>query len=712
VIIVIAILGLALGCWWLRKQLSIQEQGRGATIRLRLYAWNYAGSMLMDTPLAGQEEKEALGSRMLPLIVGQGEGTYILYAQQLSRRHAEQDPQAFQGQVLAHAHNHWLETMAELGAIGLALVATGLGVTIWAGIVTLRGDMEPIDRWCLVGLLGALTAIMFGETFNVGLNKPGPPMFFYTLVGLTWGMARSYLPRHAPKKQGAHRLVRASGLAVVLVSAAVVVSISWRNWEGALAYKKIEQQVNEGNWEQALAYSEEAARARLTPADRLLALNGRLSAMQSAANVQVQRITQMIQRTQGREVDSNIRTLAREDSNAFQRYAQECIHTGQRMWNLVPAYPRVAFRVSQCWLMRGQMEQALKALGLKEEASQYIQPVREWLYREYFYHRLNRYLAFRMLRFAGGWPLSKRLDILRMPLRVTQADDEFEQVLAGYLDEQNFDQQMNELLSRAQAIQQHPEKRPWPDAYAPETFRLAALARKLRGAFEQAAELAQQGKKLSAFVDHRFPAVTLRAQLEQAHYLFLAQPDKPEKSIQMSQAAVDAWPEQAVGQTDLEPMRQRIWLYMLAGGQEQRVREILKKRVAHLQGQELKADLDQGLAELYTRLAQMFGGFPDRKRPMAFEEWLERATALSPQWPQSHLVAARYYLEKGVDAKAVRHLKILNRIFEQAPARMQRVLQSLRQRFPNNYALQGFIDKWVRSLQTRPAEQEGQNNSN
>jgi O-antigen ligase len=74
--------------------------GRGATIRFRLYAWDYAWRMFTERPLAGH-----------------GQGGFVLKGDSYAAEDVLDDPEIFSARI-SHAHNEWLETLADLGAVG------------------------------------------------------------------------------------------------------------------------------------------------------------------------------------------------------------------------------------------------------------------------------------------------------------------------------------------------------------------------------------------------------------------------------------------------------------------------------------------------------------------------------------------------------------------------------------------------------------------
>ena len=103
---------------------------------------------------------------------------------------AENDPLAFAGPRLGNAHNEWLEALANLGAIGIALLGLGYGLTFWESRHVLARLGGTVEGWCFVGLLAALAGLAAEEATNVALHNPGLPAVWYTVLGLTSALMR------------------------------------------------------------------------------------------------------------------------------------------------------------------------------------------------------------------------------------------------------------------------------------------------------------------------------------------------------------------------------------------------------------------------------------------------------------------------------------------------------------------------------------------
>src|SRR5690606_691734 len=116
--------------------------GRDASMRVRIYGWDYALRLAWDQPL-----------------LGHGQGGYLTLAQQMLPDDLERDPAALNPGLMGHAHNEWLEVLADLGIIGLSLQAAVLLCTFMAGWSALRGQADPWRQGALTALMASLVAL-------------------------------------------------------------------------------------------------------------------------------------------------------------------------------------------------------------------------------------------------------------------------------------------------------------------------------------------------------------------------------------------------------------------------------------------------------------------------------------------------------------------------------------------------------------------------
>lgn len=131
---------------------AFSPTGRGTTIRLRTYAWSYAWRMFNEKP-----------------ITGHGQSGFALTGDSYAVNDVLDNPLVFQSRI-AHAHNEWLEIMADLGSVGIVLIAAALLLTLRAGAAALAASPPRGERWALLGLMGALVGLVVEEAFGVGLR--------------------------------------------------------------------------------------------------------------------------------------------------------------------------------------------------------------------------------------------------------------------------------------------------------------------------------------------------------------------------------------------------------------------------------------------------------------------------------------------------------------------------------------------------------------
>ena len=104
--------------WWylLGTADAFSPTGRSPTLRLRLYAWQYAWRLFTERPFTGH-----------------GQAGFVRLGDSFTVEDVLADPLVFESRI-SHAHNEWLEVLADLGSVGLVLLAAGLLLTLRAGM--------------------------------------------------------------------------------------------------------------------------------------------------------------------------------------------------------------------------------------------------------------------------------------------------------------------------------------------------------------------------------------------------------------------------------------------------------------------------------------------------------------------------------------------------------------------------------------------------
>ena len=242
----VLVLALASFSWFYYSSVKDAEApgGRSTSLRFRTYAWGYAWQMFTEKPWTGH-----------------GQGGFVLGGDTHAVDDVLDDPLVFRARI-AHAHNEWLEVMADLGMVGLVLLGASLALTLRAGALALRERKAGEDRWALLGLMGALVGLVIEETFGVGLRVSGVPTLFYTVVGLIWAMSgRS--PGLVDRLSARHGCRVVCGSASVVFALAILVNAQLDFWDARNAYQA-EQAIETGDYDEAIRLAG-AARSRLNP---------------------------------------------------------------------------------------------------------------------------------------------------------------------------------------------------------------------------------------------------------------------------------------------------------------------------------------------------------------------------------------------------------------------------------------------------------------
>ncbi|MBK8269167.1 MAG: O-antigen ligase family protein [Planctomycetes bacterium] len=254
------------GVWYIQGLRQTGEMGeRAHSIRTRLnYEWPYALTLFSQKPVGGH-----------------GEGGYTMLAPQFSREDQIDEPStmAFSERWwYSHAHNEFLELLADLGAIGAGAFILALGMTLYYAVKycdIARADVNGRPhRMLVIGLAAGLFAMMIEECSSVGLRNPGLPPIFLTVWAILWALIRS--ERRAGKKvaEGDQRLnagvFRGAGLFAVAASF-VLGFFGVQDWRAIRASYEAQQAIVLGETEFAAAQADFAGENLLDPFQRLCA---------------------------------------------------------------------------------------------------------------------------------------------------------------------------------------------------------------------------------------------------------------------------------------------------------------------------------------------------------------------------------------------------------------------------------------------------------
>ncbi|HOW71621.1 MAG TPA: O-antigen ligase family protein [Phycisphaerae bacterium] len=668
---------------------------RTDTAVFRLYCWSYALSLFMERPL-----------------IGHGQGSYVLLAQAFSRNEAELNPSLFPAEMLGHAHNEWLEILADLGLVGLILTALALAATCWAGMVALQRAKTGCERWTIFALLGSFVGIVACEATDVGLRMPGLPLIYWTVVGLLWAASRGVEDTTLPARRFGG-LARVAGLGAGVVVCGATLAISARDWQGALADYAVTKHSSKMEWDPALKEAEIAASGRLSVEAKLSAANLANMTATQAAGYRWQQLQRMLVRQERPDrLPVGVLDLIREDVAAFGAYREKALANGEMLLTRMPGYPNAAGRMADVEMIQEQIEHLQEKLGLIEKAQSYLPRIRALLLAEFQRDRLDPVHGLRAFRACDDRSLTDRVDFLRLPLRSgpfwpasfemgsplgLDLIDGFNAAIESLMDDESLSLLLDRYVQAARTALQDSDPKACLETYIPESVRLAARTQMLNREFARAADLAGLAAALSQRIEPRFPTAVSLALIDQAEYLLLAFPNEPAKALESCQASIKRWPKTG-GPDHTRAVNRNLAFYLLAcGNEEQARRQLTSNREAKSEA-ELNYVVGLGYSELCQQMASLF---PPKDRPTWFADAMEKSLRLAPDWPNTRLLATHVSLEIGDSLTAMNHLAEAEKALDD-PARFQSALMALTQRFPDNPELQAFVKQRMPAEPTTP----------
>jgi O-antigen ligase/tetratricopeptide (TPR) repeat protein len=154
----------------IKSRISVTQFAQDYSIKRRITIWKFTGMMIKDHPL-----------------LGSGIGTYKYNT---LRYQAEFFAQGENRSLYPHgfadkAHNEYLQLWAELGIIGL-------GIFIWLiisyfrfGLKILRKIKDEYRQGIIIGLMGAIIAVLVDGIFGFPLHLPATIVLFWLVLELT-----------------------------------------------------------------------------------------------------------------------------------------------------------------------------------------------------------------------------------------------------------------------------------------------------------------------------------------------------------------------------------------------------------------------------------------------------------------------------------------------------------------------------------------------
>ena len=674
-----------LGSWLLSSSINTPSPtGRDATLRLRLYTWSYALQMTGEKP-----------------VTGFGQGGFAMSGDSRVVNDVLTDPEVFPARI-AHAHNEWLEIMADLGAVGLVLIAAALCLTLRAGMHALHTGSANGQRWALLGLMGALVGLVVEEAFGVGLRVSGVPTLFYTVIGLIWAMSgqTANLPAHLSTTLCCRVITGPVG---VLVGLAVLV-LTQQDFGSARNAYRAEQHLRAGEYHEAIRLADSAT-GRLNP-HRALTNLYRLSEAHTlvAKKLQERAIDRESRAYQTDLVDQKLLALAREDRRQSDEH---CVEGSRALKKLISCSPgflnhgRVEYWLN---LIQADNAAARQEPGVQELA---IRNAAAAIERELMRQPFNSSVVLDYVNVPGlAIGLADKITVLARPLRYGRISTAYAETLAHLTSNATFDDEFAPIVDAAMRAVTDPAAAEHGDQrivqWAPEILRLTAIIWYRRGNYDDAREAAEAAAGAYEALRDTAPLGAAGAYMELADCRFFSEPGAPRLAIDVAYQALALAPDSLEGRRLRDSVKQRLVEYYLADDREPEAKSVLQEIALPGSTEDmLRIELAfryRRLCEslLGRRLASMLRQSPNDLLPK-LQRWLQRSITLNPRDHLAYFRAADLAFHRGDCAATAQQLRrALN--LGLAPDVVVQFLQVARQKRPNEAPLEAL---WSDLMQAR-----------
>lgn len=668
--------------------------GRSATIRFRTYAWEYAWRMFNARPFTGH-----------------GQGGFALTGDRYAVEDVLDDPEVLNARI-AHAHNEWLEVMADLGSVGIVLLATALILTFRAGMIALQARPPTEVRWALVGLMAALVGLIVEESFGVGLRVSGVPTWFFTILGLIWALGGYGASGLARLLSATRKRRLATGVAGISVGLAIL-TITQQDFDAARAAYRVEEHIQAGDYEQAIQAAARA-RTRLNP-QRALANLHRLSAAHTliARTLQDRAIDREARAARSDVPESTLRELASQDRELSDRHCRSGSAVLKELVTKSPGTVRHGWVLY--WLNTVQAANAV-ARGQPEEAEQFMRDAAAALERELARWPFDLTITMEYLHVAQGvLEPDQFVSLLARPLRHHRIAATYANFLALLAEDPTFEGRFDPVLEDARRILgaagPSEEFDDFVEVWGPEKLRIVATIRFRRGDYERAAMALGLAAKAYDRLAVAAPIGAASCYAELADSQFFSRPETPTRPIATAQRALALAPESLEGRQLKASVKMRLVDYHLAADQETEARALLREATsAEVEEERVGFQLGLRYRQLCESLLTRRLAYVLRQSPndliVKLDRWVRRALELNPEDYAAHYLAADLAFHKGQCDEAVTCLRrSLDHGLSTDVARQ--FLQVAREKAPECEALAVLLDELIRSHPEQPPGRDG-----
>jgi len=618
VIVLLALLMAIAGAWYIQQLRVSGVMGQRAhSIRSRLdYEWPYALALFFEKPVGGH-----------------GEGCYAMLAGQHARADQLDDPavMAVEEYWTAHAHNEWLEMLADIGLAGAGSFLLAIVMTLVVAVRfcdRMREDRSHDGRrWLAMGLTAALIAMVFEEGSSTALREPGFPPIFLTVWAGLWALVRSArsltppAPDAVPLPAAIPRIVGA----VAVIAAFTLGYFGIQDWRATRAAFQADVDIEAGQFQAAIQEADFAGTDTLAPfrklSARILAVGARAGAVAQSLN-------------------------ATEDppSDAVTEMAQDAM---SMLYKLNQAAPRFLDVTRLAWQIAWNQMTADRRRGQEADATEHFSYYLNALEQNREDEPFRIALVERLWRDKPQATAIERFLWLRSLIRREVMDGRFFALVQSFGRTPGSRTVLDDLLDVA--TQDHARSpAQWSDRLSPETLRIAALARDWSGQSSEAVRLAGLADEMYAKAGGRLFEAHAAAVHELVRYQFHDDPtadtDQRLEELARSQTILaGSTPPTASLPGGLGLTRLRV---LLAAG---------RQREAEVQLRALSPDdpatMPGQLARAYADLAAVFAS--SQRHAESALSWSGRAIELDPDMPDAHFLQVRLFLQQANDDGAL-----------------------------------------------------------
>ncbi len=523
---------------------------RGAAMRFRLYAWEYAATLWQANP-----------------VLGNGAGAYPRLAGTLAVRDEALDPGAFMAQLIEHAHNELFEVFVEIGLVGGVTFVGGFLATLVAATYVLGASSGRGDRWWRLALIGAFLALLADAMVGVTHRLPGVTPVFYTLVGVIWATCRN-MQDQATSAADAERPKKIAPLRVapLVVSAAFLGAIGagWlgvSNWRAEQLELRANSTLRAGDYATALAAVDAAESGLLDPVSKLRARDVALRCRHALTAQAVQPCVPPLEQPPTKE---QWRTAVDRCESTYE--------AARMLLRTVPALRRTDVVAAHAAQWAAELHHRAGDLAAAQQWG--VLAEQSWR-RQLQRTPLDVETLLELTRYSQSVP--EQIALLRDALRFGENQGPWLEGLRFVASQSGFPEALAVYRAAAGPMGPETDVDGLIISMAPEINRLVAAWRMLEEDYLTAADYADRAAQLYEPLRSRFPVLYSRARAEQAEYLLRAGEEHASEAVRLLQDAIVALPTiQEAKYADMaRPFRIRAGVAQLIDGQYEVAFELL-----------------------------------------------------------------------------------------------------------------------------------------